>query len=194
MCHDTTEQTADDEACASTLHALTEHYSCVKATVGSDKQHNVLRFACCTWLATWHTPLQTVSHKIMRQIQCYEHNTVSHTQCPPRAEEEGEEEEEEKTKKVKTTVWDWETLNDSSALWLRSPTDVPAEDYNKFYKALVKVPPSDSCKQIVHPDQPRCRLLQRWVGLPQQSRRYAQPSCLGPEVPGGRDSRTCVTL
>lgn len=67
MSHDTTEQTAHDAACDSTLHALTEHYSYVKTTLGSDKQHNVQRFARCTWLATCHTHLHTVCHKKMRQ-------------------------------------------------------------------------------------------------------------------------------
>ena len=66
-------------------------------------------------------------------------------------EEEGEDDDEEgvddedydeedatNTKKVKKTVYEWELLNDSSAIWLRNPGDVEDEDYLKFYKSLAK--------------------------------------------------------
>ena len=54
------------------------------------------------------------------------------------ADDEEEKEEKPKTKTVKETVWDWELLNDNKALWLRSPSDVSAEEYEKFYQALAK--------------------------------------------------------
>ena len=53
--------------------------------------------------------------------------------------EEGEEEEEEapKTRKEKQLVW--ELVNDSKAIWLRKPSEVEKEEYQKFYKAVSKV-------------------------------------------------------
>ncbi|GAQ88298.1 heat shock protein 90 [Klebsormidium nitens] len=53
-------------------------------------------------------------------------------------EEEVEEEDKPKTKTTKETVWDWELLNDVKPVWLRSPKDVPDEDYVKFYQSLTK--------------------------------------------------------
>lgn len=60
-------------------------------------------------------------------------------------EEEGEAEEEEEEKKPKTekkTVWDWDLLNNNKPIWLRQPSEVTEEEYNKFFKALAKVRPS----------------------------------------------------
>lgn len=53
-------------------------------------------------------------------------------------ESEEEESTETKTKTVKETKWDWETLNDAKAVWLRNPKDVTAEEYDKFYHSLAK--------------------------------------------------------
>ena len=49
-----------------------------------------------------------------------------------------DEDDTPKTKTVTKTVWDWELLNDSKAIWLRSSSDVDEEEYTKFYKALAK--------------------------------------------------------
>lgn len=43
-----------------------------------------------------------------------------------------------KTKKVSEVVKEWEVLNDSQALWLRPPGEVSDDEYEKFYKVLVK--------------------------------------------------------
>jgi heat shock protein beta len=43
-----------------------------------------------------------------------------------------------KTKKITEVVQEWEVLNDSQALWLRPPGEVSDEEYEKFYKVLVK--------------------------------------------------------
>ena len=51
--------------------------------------------------------------------------------------EEGEEEEAPKTRKEKQLVW--ELVNDSKAIWLRKPSEVEKEEYQKFYKAVSKV-------------------------------------------------------
>lgn len=47
-------------------------------------------------------------------------------------------EEKPKTKTEKKTIYEWELLNDSKAIWLRSPKDVTEEEYTKFYKSLAK--------------------------------------------------------
>ena len=39
---------------------------------------------------------------------------------------------------MKKTVWDWELLNDSKAIWLRNAADVEEDEYAKFFKALSK--------------------------------------------------------
>ena len=33
-------------------------------------------------------------------------------------------------------MWDWELLNESKPIWLRQPSEVSEEEYNKFYKSL----------------------------------------------------------
>ena len=55
-------------------------------------------------------------------------------------EEEEPAEKEAKTKTVKETVQEWEVLNDSKALWLRSPSNVTQEEHDGFYKVLSKNP------------------------------------------------------
>ena len=59
---------------------------------------------------------------------------------------ESEEDEAETPKTEKETVWDWELLNDNKAIWLRSPSDVSEDEYNKFFKAVSKASmPTGSC-------------------------------------------------
>ncbi|BET02479.1 heat shock protein 90kDa beta [Nesidiocoris tenuis] len=61
--------------------------------------------------------------------------------------EEGEPDEDKpKTKKVKTTVWEWEKLNDNKPIWTRKPADVTDDEYTAFYKALTK----DTSKPLTH--------------------------------------------
>ena len=52
--------------------------------------------------------------------------------------EDEDEEELPQTKTVKKTVWDWKSVNDNKAIWLRSSTEVEVDEYTKFYKALSK--------------------------------------------------------
>lgn len=52
---------------------------------------------------------------------------------------EDEDKKEDKPATRKETVTDWELLNDNKAIWLRQPSDVTDEEYQKFYKAVSKV-------------------------------------------------------
>ena len=56
-------------------------------------------------------------------------------------EEEGEDAKEgDKPKATKKELRkEWDRLNDNKAIWLRSPSDVTKEEYQKFYKAVSKV-------------------------------------------------------
>ncbi len=54
--------------------------------------------------------------------------------------EEGEEagEKEKKTKTVTEQVWEWETINEIKAIWLREKSEITDEEYNNFYKTISK--------------------------------------------------------
>ena len=54
------------------------------------------------------------------------------------ADEEAKE-EKPKTKFVTETKSEWERLNTQNAIWLRDPSDVTSEEYEKFYQAMSKV-------------------------------------------------------
>uniref|UniRef100_A0A0A9XRH4 Heat shock protein 83 n=1 Tax=Lygus hesperus TaxID=30085 RepID=A0A0A9XRH4_LYGHE len=61
--------------------------------------------------------------------------------------EEGEPDDDKpKMKKVKTTVWEWEKLNDNKPIWTRKPAEVTEDEYNSFYKALTK----DTSNALTH--------------------------------------------
>lgn len=47
-------------------------------------------------------------------------------------------EEKKKTKTIKETVWDWERINDSKAIWLKPKEEIEEEEYSKFYKSITK--------------------------------------------------------
>lgn len=46
--------------------------------------------------------------------------------------------DKKKKRKITETVWDWEKVNESKALWLKSPEDIEDSEYKKFYKAFSK--------------------------------------------------------
>lgn len=45
---------------------------------------------------------------------------------------------EPKTKTVTEQVWEWETINEVKAIWLREKSDITDEEYNGFYKTITK--------------------------------------------------------
>ena len=47
-------------------------------------------------------------------------------------------EDKKKTRTVTETVWDWEKVNESKALWLKPSEDIEDSEYKKFYKAFTK--------------------------------------------------------
>lgn len=53
-------------------------------------------------------------------------------------DDDDEEDEEKKTEKVKK--WEWERINSNVAIWSRDKEDITDEEYQKFFKAIVKDP------------------------------------------------------
>jgi heat shock protein beta len=49
-----------------------------------------------------------------------------------------EKEEEKKTKTVTEQVWEWETINEIKAIWLRDKSEITEEEYQGFYKTISK--------------------------------------------------------
>ena len=55
------------------------------------------------------------------------------------ADEDKEKDDAPKTKMEKRKTEEWEQLNTQNAIWLRDPSDVTPEEYEKFYQAVAKV-------------------------------------------------------
>jgi heat shock protein beta len=54
--------------------------------------------------------------------------------------------EEPKTKTVTEQVWEWETINEVKAIWLREKSDITDEEYKSFYQSITK----DFGEPLVH--------------------------------------------
>ena len=53
-------------------------------------------------------------------------------------EEEESEPKEKKTKTVTNTIWEWQTINDIKAIWMRDKSDISEREYHEFYKTITK--------------------------------------------------------
>jgi heat shock protein beta len=53
-------------------------------------------------------------------------------------QDDKKDETQKKTKTVKDTVWEWERINNSKAIWLRDPEEIEEDEYKKFYKSITK--------------------------------------------------------
>ncbi|KAM7270402.1 hypothetical protein ACFE04_029616 [Oxalis oulophora] len=52
--------------------------------------------------------------------------------------EDGQTEKKKKTKTVVERYWDWDLINETQPIWLRTPKDVTTDEYNEFYKKTFK--------------------------------------------------------
>lgn len=53
-------------------------------------------------------------------------------------EKEASEKGEKKTKTITKQVWEWETLNEIKAIWMREKSEITPREYNDFYKTITK--------------------------------------------------------
>jgi len=52
--------------------------------------------------------------------------------------DQAEKTPEKKTKTVTEQVWEWETINEIKAIWLREKSQITEEEYNHFYMTISK--------------------------------------------------------
>ena len=91
-----------------------------------------------------------LSKDVREQVEVDENgNELTEEEKKKRAEEEVVDEEEkdpaeEKEKKEKKTktitkqVWEWETINEIKAIWMREKAEIEEREYNEFYKTITK--------------------------------------------------------
>ena len=53
-------------------------------------------------------------------------------------QDDKKDENKKKTKTIKDTVWEWERINTSKAIWLRAAEEIEEDEYKKFYKSITK--------------------------------------------------------
>lgn len=78
-----------------------------------------------------------VSKEVSKEVEVEEEKK----EAIPQELEETKEEDESKKKKTTTkteTIWEWEVINNTKAIWLRPLDEIEDEDYKKFYKSMTK--------------------------------------------------------
>ena len=79
-----------------------------------------------------------ISKEIRKQVEEEEEEPAK---TDDEIKDEGEVEKEPGEKKTKTVteqVWEWETINEIKAIWLRDKSEITDEEYNNFYKTITK--------------------------------------------------------
>ena len=71
-------------------------------------------------------------------VEKTEEETTQEDDAEIKDEGEETEEKEKKTKTVTEQVWEWETINEIKAIWLRDKSEIEEEEYNSFYKTISK--------------------------------------------------------
>jgi HSP90 family molecular chaperone len=83
-----------------------------------------------------------LSKEVRKTVPDEEETPAETTPDTDEIKDEGETKEETtkepKTKTVTEQVWEWETINEVKAIWLRDKSDITEEEYNNFYKTITK--------------------------------------------------------
>ncbi len=83
-----------------------------------------------------------ISKEVRKQVEEEEKAEDEQTtddEIKDEGEVEAEENEEgKKTKTVTEQVWEWETINEIKAIWLRDKSEITEDEYNNFYKTITK--------------------------------------------------------
>jgi len=85
-----------------------------------------------------------ISKEVRKQVEEEEEAKVEdETKTEDEIKDEGEvepeiNEEGKKTKTVTEQVWEWETINEIKAIWLRDKSEITEDEYNSFYKTITK--------------------------------------------------------
>ena len=83
-----------------------------------------------------------LSKEVRKTVPDEEETPAETTPDTDEIKDEGETKEdttkEAKTKTVTEQVWEWETINEVKAIWLRDKSDISEEEYNNFYKTITK--------------------------------------------------------
>ena len=98
------------------------------------------RLTASVWeLCAEHTPPAQVIIRSALRADAATVGCLRTSRCADEEDDEEEEAEDEAPRTVTKTAWDWELLNDNKPIWLRQPSEVAEDEYNKFYRALSKV-------------------------------------------------------